>query len=434
VINASPYTVEKPALRRNAVQLIASRYRKPVVYVNAVGGQDELVFDGGSFVMDRNGRVLFGLKDFQEDYGVWHGGNVRGRRTLEVQEARAKVVITQGAGATTQALLAAAEADQNSEEKSVPERAQLTETLRISGIYRACVLGLRDYAQKNGFVSYVLGLSGGIDSAVVATMAADALGGENVYGISMPSQFSSLGSKKDALKLAQNLGLQFSTQPIKKLLNAYIANLEANGLELSSVAQENIQARIRGNILMAYSNSSEETMLVLATGNKSELAVGYSTIYGDAVGGFAPIKDVYKTDVWKLARWRNNLSLEELAQYEFDVESPIPEKSITKPPSAELRPDQVDQDTLPSYEELDTILRALIEDEKKEVSKLIPPYGMQTAQAQAVSAEKARKVQEMLQNAEWKRKQYPVGPKVSAVAFGKDWRMPISAEWSWRVD
>ena len=263
--------------------------------------------------------------------------------------------------------------------------------------------GLRDYVQKNGFSSVVLGLSGGIDSAVCATIAADAIGAENVFGVSMPSRYSSDGSKDDAEDLATRRGINYQVQPIEDLVKPFEKQLELSGL-----AAENLQARVRGVILMALSN--KHGMLTITTGNKSELAVGYSTIYGDTVGGYAPLKDVEKTLVWELARWRNSY-----AASRGEVE-PIPVSSIEKAPSAELRPDQVDQDSLPPYETLDAILELYVNHRKSksEIAEL------------GFDADLVEKVLTMVDRAEWKRRQGAIGPKITGMAFGRDRRLPIT--------
>jgi NAD+ synthase (glutamine-hydrolysing) len=268
------------------------------------------------------------------------------------------------------------------------------------------VTGLRDYVRKNGFRSVVLGLSGGIDSAVAATVACDAIGAANVYGVSMPSTYSSEHSRSDAGDLAVRTGLQFSTIPIAPMVTAFLDNVELTG-----IAEENLQARVRGILLMGLSN--EHGHLVLATGNKSELAVGYSTIYGDAVGGFAPLKDVPKTLVWELARWRN-------AAAEARGETPpIPQGSIDKPPSAELRPGQLDADSLPDYALLDDVLDDYVEQDR----------GSAELVAAGFDAEVVRKVVRMVDAAEYKRRQYPPGPKITARNFGRDRRVPITNAW-----
>ncbi len=270
-------------------------------------------------------------------------------------------------------------------------------------LWKALVLGLRDYVEKNGFASVILGLSGGIDSSVCAALAADAIGADRVYGVSMPSRFSSDGSRADADDLAANIGLNYTIEPIAEL----VAPIE-NQLLLTGVAAENLQARIRGIILMGLSNLNGH--LVLTTGNKTELAVGYSTIYGDSAGGFAPIKDVPKMLVWELARWRN---AQAVARGETP---PIPENSITKPPSAELRPDQTDQDTLPPYELLDEILEAYV----------TRRLGRSDIVALGYDAATVEFVTRLVDRAEWKRRQGAIGPKISGMAFGRDRRLPIT--------
>jgi len=273
-------------------------------------------------------------------------------------------------------------------------------------VWNALVLGTGDYVRKNGFSSVTLGLSGGIDSAVVAAISADAIGGGNVYGVGMPSSYSSEHSRSDAAELARRLGAPFRVVEIEPIVRSFVENLKLTG-----VAEENVQARVRGTTLMAISNS--EGHLVLATGNKSELSVGYSTIYGDAVGGFAPIKDVPKTLVWRLARWRND----EAARR--GETPPIPENSISKPPSAELRPGQLDTDSLPEYDVLDAILARYVDADD----------GVEAIAADGFEAELVTRVARMTDAAEWKRRQYPPGPKISLKAFGKDRRLPITNRW-----
>jgi NAD+ synthase (glutamine-hydrolysing) len=349
VINASPFSAQKHELRLKIAQKLAKKYHLPVVYVNLIGAQDELVFDGGSFALNENARLNSQCPKFKEALTFNH----------EVHSG----------------------ADE------------------LLDMYSACVLGLRAYALNNGFSSAVLGLSGGIDSALVATMAVDALG--SAVGIAMPSIYSSSGSVADAVELADNLGMQYIEQPIDGVFDVYKS---LSSKFTSNLALENIQARIRGNLLMSYSNSNFGC-LVLATGNKSELAVGYSTIYGDTVGGYAPIKDVYKTKVWELARRRNGLDYQELVELGFKGSvNPIPSSSITKPPSAELKAGQLDSDTLPEYSELDAKLEQYIEN----------------------YSEVGDDIMKMVKLAEWKRRQCPVGPKVTSRSLGKDFRMPIA--------
>jgi len=274
-------------------------------------------------------------------------------------------------------------------------------------VYKACVTGLRDYVVKNGFTSVVLGMSGGIDSALTAAMAADAVGGSHVVGVSMPSTFSSDHSRDDAADLATRIGADFRVQPIAAMVEAFQGELGLTG-----VAEENLQARVRGVILMAISN--REGPLVIAPGNKSELATGYATIYdAGSIGGFAPLKDVDKSRVWQLARWRNALA-------ESRGETPpIPENSITKPPSAELRPGQLDQDSLPPYDLLDEVLDAYVEHAE----------GREELLARGFDEAVVDRVLALVDRAEWKRRQYPLGPKVTALAFGRDRRLPVTSRW-----
>jgi NAD+ synthase (glutamine-hydrolysing) len=274
-------------------------------------------------------------------------------------------------------------------------------------MWQALVVGLRDYVSKNGFRSVVLGLSGGIDSALVAAIAIDAVGAKAVNGVAMPSKYSSDHSIEDAQSLADNTGIHFRITPIAPMVDAYLSNLTLKGL-----AEENLQARVRGTALMGISN--QEGHLVLATGNKSELAVGYSTLYGDAVGGFAPIKDIYKTDVWALANWRN-----QQAKRAGQV-APIPERSITKEPSAELRPGQKDSDSLPDYKVLDKLLMAYVDQDR----------GFQELLNDGFDPDLVRRVLSLVDKAEYKRRQYPPGTKVSSRAFGKDRRLPMTSGWS----
>jgi NAD+ synthase (glutamine-hydrolysing) len=273
-------------------------------------------------------------------------------------------------------------------------------------IWQALVIGLRDYVEKNGFRSVVVGLSGGIDSALVVAIAIDALGAKRVNAVAMPSKYSSAHSISDAQAMADATGIHFRTVAIAPMVDAYMNNLVLKGL-----AEENLQARVRGTTLMGISN--QEGHLVLATGNKSELAVGYSTLYGDAVGGFAPIKDIYKTDVWALARWRNEVAIA------AGQAGPIPVNSIEKEPSAELRPDQKDSDSLPDYLLLDRVLTAYVDEDRGSAALI----------AAGFDEALVRRVIAMVDKAEYKRRQYPPGPKVSKRAFGKDRRLPMTSRW-----
>ena len=393
-INASPYERNKDDVRLAVLQRRAAEASAPILYVNTVGGQDELVFDGDSMVVAPDGSVLMRAPQFAEDVFYLDVD-------LAEPPAEAPSVLGEVMGvhryATDVGPAAPWELTPGTVAPRIPDEEE---------VWDALVLGVRDYVRKNRFRSVVLGVSGGIDSAVVAAIAADAIGGENVYGVSMPSAYSSEHSKTDASDLAQRLGAHFREVPIRPMVDAFM-----DRLHLTGVAAENVQARIRGTTLMALSNA--EGHLVLATGNKSELAVGYSTIYGDAVGGFAPIKDVPKSFVWALARWRN-------ARAEARGETPpIPPNSISKPPSAELSPGQLDSDSLPDYALLDEILARYV-DHDRGASEII---------AQGFDAELVQKVARMVDAAEWKRRQYPPGTKISFKAFGRDRRLPITNHW-----
>lgn len=383
-MNGSPYEEGKTHTRLELASRRAAEVGAPVIYLNQVGGQDDLVFDGGSFVVDRDGTLLQRSPMFMEDLGLFD---------LD------------------------ADADRQTPGRIAPALDPDEE------VYAACVLGLKDYMRKNRFTGVTLGLSGGIDSALVAAMAADACGGANVWGISMPSMYSSDGSKDDAAELAANLGAHYDVQPIEPLFVAY-----QDQLALDGVAAENLQARIRGVIVMAYSNA--KGLLALATGNKSELACGYSTIYGDAVGGYAPIKDLLKTRVWELARWRNRAAaagvgiggVAVVGNESGGAGTPLPHgvmipvNSITKAPSAELRPGQKDSDSLPEYGLLDRVLAAYIEHAHGRADLLADGFDERTVDT----------VMRLVDRAEWKRRQYPLGPKVTALAFGRDRRLPVT--------
>ena len=367
VLNGSPFERSKTDTRLELVQDLASTQSTAVAYVNLVGGQDDLVFDGNSFLIDADGNEIARAKQFDTD--------------LVVVEIESKNLI-----------------------KPVTESTKTDSDL--AQVWNALVLGVRDYVRKNGFKSVVLGLSGGIDSAVCAAIAVDAIGANNVFGVSLPSRFSSDHSLSDAALLAKNTGLVYSTEPIETYVEQFVDKLSLEGL-----AAENLQARIRAVILMAKSNSNGH--LLLSTGNKTELAVGYSTIYGDAAGGYAPIKDVEKTLVWDLARYRNELATKQ------GNTPPIPEASISKPPSAELRPDQLDQDSLPDYAVLDRILELHIEQRMSE-SEII---------AQGLDATTVESVIRLVSISEWKRRQSAIGPRITKLAFGRERRLPIT-RWS----
>jgi NAD+ synthase (glutamine-hydrolysing) len=391
VINGSPYERHKDDTRLELAARRAAEAGCPLAYLNLVGGQDELVFDGDSLVVDVRGQVLARAPQFTEDLLVVDLDLAPG--TLDPVDPPPGVQ------------LVTVTPDPLGPYPPLP--APLAPRLDdIGEVYTALTTGLRDYARKNGFRTVVLGLSGGIDSALVAAIAADALGGANVVGVSMPSGYSSEHSRDDAADLAKRIGADYRVQPIASIVQAFLAELGFTG-----VAEENLQARVRGVILMGLSNA--EGHLVLATSNKSELAVGYSTLYGDSVGGFAPLKDVAKTLVWELARWRNADALRR-----GEVE-PIPESSIVKPPSAELRPDQTDQDTLPPYDVLDPVLQAYVE----------RAMGRSELVAAGFDPAVIDQVVTMVDRAEWKRRQSAPGPKISPVAFGRDRRLPITSRW-----
>ncbi len=385
VINASPFERDKNEVRLPLVTRRATETDTIVAYVNIVGGQDDLVFDGDSVVVDGSGEILARAPQWTEHLLVVD---------LEVAPATDAPLPEH----VTRVVLADANPARPALESDIAIPADDHEQL-----WNALVLGLRDYVEKNGFPSVVLGVSGGIDSAVCAALAADAIGAHRVHGVSMPSRYSSEGSRSDADVLAANIGFHYSVEPIADLVLPF-----EEQLKLTGTAAENVQARARGVILMALSNLQGH--LVLTTGNKTELSVGYSTIYGDSAGGFAPIKDVPKLLVWELARWRNALAA---ARGETP---PIPVNSIEKPPSAELRPDQTDQDTLPPYDVLDGILDAYV----------ARNLGREDVVALGFDAETVDFVTRLVDRSEWKRRQGAIGPKISGMAFGRDRRLPIT--------
>ncbi|HEY2063204.1 MAG TPA: NAD+ synthase [Amycolatopsis sp.] len=397
--NASPYERAKDEQRLPLVARRAAEAGAPLVYTNQVGGQDDLVFDGDSLVVGADGALLARAPQFVEhllvlDMDLTAGGHAADGE-LAGLHVRRRVL----------------------SEEPLPAYPPLTDPVLSeplsdeAEVWSALVVGLRDYVHKNGFSSVTFGFSGGIDSAVVAALAADALGGENVYGVSMPSKYSSAHSKDDAADLARRIGAHYRVESVEEMVAVYVKQLNLTGL-----AEENIQARTRGMLLMALSNSDGH--LVLATGNKTELAVGYSTMYGDAVGAFAPIKDLFKTHVWRLARWRN----EDAAKR--GETPPIPENSISKPPSAELRPGQVDTDSLPDYALLDDILDDYVEGDRGYADLLEAGFDPETID----------RVVRMVDKAEYKRRQYPPGTKITFKAFGRDRRLPITNAWRERKD
>ena len=383
VPNGSPYERNKDDVRLALIEKESRRMGAPFIYVNMIGGQDDLVFDGDSMVVDGQGHLIARSPQCEDGLMLVDLDLVGGSSNPDV--IISDDVIEQSTPLVT----------------AIAERTSMEEE-----IWKALVMGLRDYVEKNGFKSVILGLSGGIDSALVAAIAVDALGADRVHGVALPSAYSSDHSLADATEMAANTGLHLRVIPIAPIVDAFTSNVVLTGL-----AEENVQARVRGTTLMGISN--QEGHLVLATGNKSELAVGYSTLYGDAVGGFAPIKDIYKTDVWALATWRN-------AQAKEDGEvAPIPVRSIEKEPSAELRPDQKDSDSLPDYLLLDKVLTEYVDHDR----------GYDELVAAGFDRALVARVIGLVDGAEYKRRQYPPGTKISSRAFGKDRRLPMTTRW-----
>jgi len=378
-INASPYDQNKSDLRKELVVNQARKLGVPIIYLNMVGGQDELVFDGGSFVVDGKGEILYQAQQFEEelfyiDLDLEVKEQPRGS-LLEIRQKRSELDPLQSA------LLLS----------------------KNESLYSALKLGLFDYVSKNNFEKVLIGLSGGIDSALTATIAVDALGSDNVIGVALPSKYNTEESLIDAKLLAENLDIEFKVIEIEEIVNIFRNTLkESVGEELGQTTDENIQSRVRGNILMALSNQTGA--MVVSTGNKSEMAVGYSTLYGDLAGGFALLKDLYKTEVYNLANFRNSIS------------SVIPQNTIDKKPSAELRPDQFDKDSLPEYDLLDEILRMYIEEDSSS-EKII---------SKGIDENVVFDVLSKVDRNEYKRKQVAPGVKLTEKAFGKDRRMPIT--------
>ena len=378
-INASPYDQNKSDLRKELVVNQAKKLGVPIIYLNMVGGQDELVFDGGSFVVDGKGEILYQAQQFEEEIFYID-------LDLEVKEQPKGPIL---------------EIRQKGFELNPLQSAQLLS--KNESLYSALKLGLFDYVSKNNFEKVLVGLSGGIDSALTATIAVDALGSNNVVGVALPSKYNTEESLVDARLLAENLDIEFKVIEIEEIVNIFRNTLkESVNDELGPITDENIQSRVRGNILMALSNQTGA--MVVSTGNKSEMAVGYSTLYGDLAGGFALLKDLYKTEVYNLANFRNSIS------------SVIPQNTIDKEPSAELRPDQFDKDSLPEYELLDEILRMYIEEDSS--SEKIISTGIDESIVYDVLSKVDRN--------EYKRKQVAPGVKLTEKAFGKDRRMPIT--------
>ncbi len=401
-INASPYEMGKPAVRERIVKERSSENNVMIAYLNAVGGQDELVFDGFSMVCDHEGKLIARGKQFEEDLMVLDLDLEHLRKCRKSRRQTSIQLAERTACAVKSIKMQAA---------VYPERKKLRKpdlepVLKSEEeVYRALVLGTSDYVKKNGFRGVVIGLSGGIDSSLVATVAADAVGKENVTGLFMPSKYTSQASREDAFELAENLGISIRELPIDDILGGYLRILSGafEGRQ-EDTTEENLQARIRGNLLMAFSNKFG--WLVLTTGNKSEMSVGYATLYGDMAGGFAVIKDVPKTLVYSVSKWRNSTG----------DSAVIPDRVLWREPTAELKYDQKDSDTLPPYPVLDPVLKAYIEDEVsfEEILKM------------GCDPECARKVIGMVDRSEYKRRQAPPGIKITSRAFGRDRRFPIT--------
>ena len=398
-INASPFHARKAQHRERMLATRAADDLVSLAFVNCVGGQDELIFDGQSFVFNEKGECIARGRAFEEDLLVADLDLDEVFRARLHDSRRRKEKLRTG-GAVPRVLLSPLPA----RERPALHAPGETALPPVEEVYRALVLGTRDYVTKTGFRHVVIGLSGGIDSALVAAIACDALGSANVTGVTMPSPFSSVGTRRDAARLARNLGIEFMRLPITPVFKAHRRALGRAFKGLSEdVTEENLQARIRGNYLMALSNKFG--WLVLTTGNKSEIAVGYSTLYGDMAGGFAVIKDVPKTLVYQLAERVNRRAGREL----------IPRTIFDRPPSAELRPDQTDQDSLPPYPELDAILEAYVEGDQ----------GVADIVARGFDEGTVKRVIAMVDRNEYKRRQGPIGIKITPRAFGKDWRLPI---------
>jgi len=414
-INGSPYFAGKGDFRAAMLATRASDNGVIVVYLNMVGGQDELVFDGGSMVFNEQGKQIARAKQFAEDMlivdldtpSVFRSRLHDPRRRQDrLPFARDDVPLINIDAVPYPEERTRAYATLGAPQRMEPKMTPLAE------IYAALVMGTRDYIHKSGFKKALIALSGGIDSSLTAAIAADALGAENVLGISMPSGYSSTGSKTDAQELAENLGIQFMTIPIEETFRTALKMMRpALGEDDPGLAAENLQARIRGNILMTISNKLGP--IVLTTGNKSEMATGYSTLYGDMAGGFAVLKDVLKTLLYQLCVYRNSLGDKPV----------IPQAVIEKPPSAELRPDQKDSDSLPPYDVLDPILKAYVEDDRTFAELLAMGFEQETI----------ARVMRLVDTSEYKRRQAPPGVKITPRAFGRDRRLPITNQYKERL-
>lgn len=402
-ISASPYAMGKAKERNNMLMVRAQDNEVILAYVNLVGGQDELIFDGQSVIISEEGELIAKAPQFEEALIIadLHPDNVFSKRLHDPRRRKEKLFIPEGKNIE----LVSLETIERKRENSIPPPEIAKDLVLAEEVYGALKLGVRDYVHKNRFSKVVLGLSGGIDSALVCCIAVDALGKENVAAISMPSEFTSKGSKDDARKLAQNLGIEFHEISISEMFKIYLKELKPLFAgKPQDITEENIQARIRGNILMAYSNKFGA--LVLTTGNKSEFSTGYCTLYGDMAGGFAVIKDVPKLLVYKLSEYCNKM-----AGYDL-----IPQSILSKPPSAELRADQKDTDSLPPYEILDPIIEAYVERD----------LAFEEIVSMGFDATAVKKVIQLINSNEYKRRQGAPGIKITVRAFGKDRRFPIT--------
>lgn len=403
-ISSSPYHIGKPSLREKIISTRASDNIAIIAYCNLVGGQDELVFDGGSMICNQKGELIARAKQFEEDL-LLADLNMEEVFRIRLHDPRIRREKTSIIEDNNLRRIELSPLDYKKVKTYKLPKRDIKPLEQLSEIYTALTLGTRDYVLKNGFKKVVIGLSGGIDSALTAMIARDALGKDGVIGVAMPSQYSSKESLEDAELLAKNLGIKFLTVPIIDIFQSYLKTLSPffKGLK-PNVTEENIQARIRGNILMALSNKFG--WLVLTTGNKSETSVGYCTLYGDMAGGFAVLKDVPKTLVYKLTEYRNNKEGEEI----------IPKRSFTKPPSAELKPNQKDEDTLPPYPILDPIIQAYVEEDR----------GLEEIKKMGFNENIIREVIKMVDKNEYKRRQSPPGIKITQRALGKDRRLPVT--------
>jgi NAD+ synthase (glutamine-hydrolysing) len=402
-INASPYHMGKVSFREDTVLKRTRDCGIPVVYVNMVGGQDELVFDGCSFVVDSEGKTLVRGKQFGEDLVTFDLETSRTGRGIIRKTAEKELKKLLKRGTSVEKIKISSRPIRGA--KPLLRKRKVSALPRLEKVYKALLLGTTDYVAKNGFRGVIVGMSGGVDSSLVTALAVDALGKDSVHGLFMPSRYTSKESNEDAHVLADNLGVDVKSVPIDRIFSVYLKTLAGSiSGPGADVAEENLQARIRGNILMAFSNAFG--WLVLTTGNKSEMSVGYATLYGDMAGGFAVIKDVPKTLVYELCKWRNDM----------EGRAVIPERVLWKEPSAELRPDQKDTDALPPYPVLDPILKSYVEEDRS----------FEEITGMGCDIECTQKVIQMIDLSEYKRRQAPPGIKITPRAFGKDRRFPIT--------